>query len=518
MIQAKSMTTRSVAVIGAGPGGLVAARYLKSEGFEPVLFEQGARIGGQWSGDPGHSGVWPSLRTNTSRIMTAFSDLPHLPGSPTFPTNQAMGEYLERYAELFGLTANVRLKTPVRELSRDANGGWIVTTDAGEEHFDQVVVATGRYNKPSIPEVPGLDSFSGPGGVSHTFGYKRPEDYRGLRVLVTGCSISSLEIASDLATLGAARVVLANRKQRYVLPKLIAGVPTDHLAFTRFSALAGESFPMEAVAAGLKQFVVGAAGNPAQFGAPKPAENIFEAGVSLSQFFLPLVAEGRITVKPWLESVSGETVHFNDGSSETFDAIVFGTGYQLHLPFLSDEIRQTLDADANHLDLYNFTFHPQLPGLAFLGLMELVGPYFPVLELQARWIAYTLSGAQPAPSQYQLETGIAAYRSRRGGPQSIPLHVAALMFARAAQVEPDLERWPDLARALMFGPLAPVSFRLSGRDAVDDAPQRFAEQVQCFGCMPSNELEPMQIGQLQALASARNDESFSRFVAAVCPT
>jgi len=119
---------RSVAVIGAGPGGLVAARYLKSEGFEPVLFEQGARIGGQWSGDPGHSGVWPSLRTNTSRIMTAFSDLPHLPDSPTFPTNQAMGEYLERYAELFGLTPNVRLKTPVRELSRDANGGWIATS------------------------------------------------------------------------------------------------------------------------------------------------------------------------------------------------------------------------------------------------------------------------------------------------------------------------------------------------------------------------------------------------------
>jgi len=314
-----------------------------------------------------------------------------------------------------------------------------------------------------------------------------------------------------------ARVVLANRKQRYVLPKLIAGVPTDHLAFTRFSALAGESFPMEAVAAGLKQFVVGASGNPAQFGAPKPAENIFEAGVSLSQFFLPLVAEGRITVKPWLQSVSGQTVHFTDGTSETFDAIVFGTGYQLHLPFLSDAIRQTLDADANHLDLYNFTFHPQLPGLAFLGLMELVGPYFPALELQARWIAYTLSGAQPAPSQDQLEAGIAAYRVRRGGPQSIPLHVAALMFARAAQVEPDLERWPELARALMFGPLAPVSFRLSGRDALVDAPQRFTDQVQCFDCMTSNELAPMQIGQLQALASARGDEGFSRFVAAICP-
>ena len=65
-----------VAIIGAGPAGLAAARYLASEGFEPILFEQGAAIGGQWSGDRAHSGVWPSMRTNTSRILTAFSDLP----------------------------------------------------------------------------------------------------------------------------------------------------------------------------------------------------------------------------------------------------------------------------------------------------------------------------------------------------------------------------------------------------------------------------------------------------------
>jgi dimethylaniline monooxygenase (N-oxide forming) len=74
---------QKVAVIGAGPAGLVMARYLKSEGFEPGLFEQGGRIGGQWSADPSHSGVWPSMRTNTSRIMTSFSDLPHDAGTPT---------------------------------------------------------------------------------------------------------------------------------------------------------------------------------------------------------------------------------------------------------------------------------------------------------------------------------------------------------------------------------------------------------------------------------------------------
>src|SRR5690348_5632369 len=110
-----------VAIIGAGPAGLVAARYLKSEGFEPILFEQGDQVGGQWTGDPRYSGVWPSMRTNTSRVMTAFSDFQHEPHTPVYPTNQAVLAYLQRYAHQFDLLANARLKTCVQEVARQAD-------------------------------------------------------------------------------------------------------------------------------------------------------------------------------------------------------------------------------------------------------------------------------------------------------------------------------------------------------------------------------------------------------------
>ena len=43
---------RRVAIIGSGPGGLVAARYLKQHGFKPVVFEQDDEIGGQWNLSP----------------------------------------------------------------------------------------------------------------------------------------------------------------------------------------------------------------------------------------------------------------------------------------------------------------------------------------------------------------------------------------------------------------------------------------------------------------------------------
>src|SRR5207248_8501743 len=134
---------------------------------------------------------------------------------------------------------------------------------------------------------------------------------------------------------------------------------------------------------GLKDFITHSSGSPEQFGALKPADYVFDAGVTQSQF-LPLVAEGRIQTKSWMVEVNGQSVRFADGSVEEVDAIIFGTGYDLNLPFLSEGIRHTLDMDVLHADLYKFTFHPDLPGLSFVGMFDQIGPYFPTLELQAR--------------------------------------------------------------------------------------------------------------------------------------
>src|SRR5438270_1259059 len=106
------------AIIGAGPAGLVAARWLVKEGFEPVLFEEAPGIGGQWGGDPRYSGVWPEMRTNTSRILTCFGDLEYPAGTRVFPTNRAVTAYLRAYAEQFDLLRRVRLNTRVEEISR----------------------------------------------------------------------------------------------------------------------------------------------------------------------------------------------------------------------------------------------------------------------------------------------------------------------------------------------------------------------------------------------------------------
>jgi hypothetical protein len=68
------------------------------------------------------------------------------------------------------------------------------------------------------------------------------------------------------------------------------------------------------------------------------------------------------------------------------------------------------------------------------------------------------------------------------------MNLAALAFARAAGVEPDLNSWPHLRRALLFGPLAPSCFRLEGPDALPEAADRFACDAAAFGAITSNEL------------------------------
>jgi dimethylaniline monooxygenase (N-oxide forming) len=212
------------------------------------------------------------------------------------------------------------------------------------------------------------------------------------------------------------------------------------------------------------------------------------AGVTLSQHYLPLVAEGLIAVRPWLKSIASATVSFTDDSAEEFDGILFGTGFDLHLPFLSEEIRALLDLDSAHMDVDRYTFHPDLPGLAFVGMWDQSGGYFVPLELQARWIAYTWGGTIPATSETTQRCSIAAYRARRGMPQKTRMNLAALAFAGAAGVEPSVQNWPQLRRALLFGPLAPSCFRLEGPDALPHAAARFAHDAAAFGAITSNEL------------------------------
>ena len=313
-----------IAVIGAGPSGLLAAKHALSAGFEPTVFEAGDDLGGQWHTRAAHSGVWAGMPTNTSRGMTAFADYPPPTDWPLHPSAEQVHDYLRSYARHFAVTPTIRLNTPVRRLEL----GWRVDG----EPFDAVIIASGRFRKPRI--APELSAFRGE--LLHAFDYPGAESFRDRRTLVYGNGVSGNEIASDIA--GVAPVVSAFRKPRYILQKVVDGVPSDWQWYTHFTALQRRRLPTAAFAAQLRERVVAVAGNPADFGGLEPDEDIAIAGHSLAQHYLRQVADGQIACRPSITAINGRQVTFADGSSEEFDAVVSATGYDLDLPYLSEEV------------------------------------------------------------------------------------------------------------------------------------------------------------------------------------
>lgn len=476
-----------IAIIGAGPGGIAAARHLKSQGFSPRIYEAHDAAGGQWDHRNPMSGVWPQMVTNTFLDATRFSDMPYPEGTPLFPHNSQVLAYFQRYAAAYGLLDDARFGCRLLRLEASPDGYALTFRQNGKtfcETYPRVVVATGRFNKPVIPPISGLESFSGDLGIVHTFDYKDSQVYRGRKVVVAGGSISSLEIASDLSMLGAASVHLTQRRQRYVNPKTVTGVPIEYFAFTYDRAVLCLGDDMQALARSDEALVMKHAGDPSRYGAPKPHPDFRKAGVTGSQHYLNLVAEGRLTPVPWIADIAGRRVTFEDGRSITADGIIAGTGFALNLPFLSDDIRATVRNTDTAIELDEFTFHPDLPGLAFVGMWSQLGSYPTPLEQQARYIAYSWGGRIPARSTTRMHEGVAAsihaghhigYRRQ---------NEMALRFARLCGTDPAGQLDSNVMDLVRKSATTGLIYRLAGPDAMTDARQQLEAQFNRYG--PSN--------------------------------
>jgi flavin-binding monooxygenase-like protein len=464
-----------VAVIGAGPSGLTAAKHALEAGFEPTVFEASDALGGQWHTAAAHSGVWPGMRTNTSRAMTVFSDFPAPADHALHPLATQVHAYLGAYAEAFGASGRIRFGARVSEV----RPGW--TVDG--EPFDAVVVASGRFGTPEIPDA--LRAFGGE--LLHAFDYPGAEALAGRRTLVYGNGISGLEIASDLAP--RAPVISACRKPRYVIRKVVDGVSSDWQWYTLFGALERRRLAPEAWARRQRERILRVAGDPADFGAPAPDEDLRVAGISLCQDYLHQVRDGAIACRPAITAIDGTAVTFADGSTETVDVIVAATGYAFDVPYLPEL----------GPELFHRTFAPDAPGLGVMGQFLAQGPYFPLLELQARWIVAVWSGEATLPSAAEMHDAIAQPR-----PPLDAHNALALTLAEQLGASPEPLDWPQLTEPLTFGPLLPPRYRLSGPGAQPEAAARFAEQL---AASPRSPVDPADLDALRGMGWAATAEA-----------
>lgn len=349
----------NVAVIGAGPSGLVAARELLRENHQVTVFEKSDTVGGTWVYDPGvevdgclrldpnrsivHSSLYKSLRTNLPRPLMSFFDFSFEDknyGDPRmFPGHQEVLKFLQDFAQVFRVIDVIRFSSEVvRVASKDC--GIVVewrTMEVGsaeEEVFDAVVVCNGHHTEPRVADdIPGIEEWSRK--QIHSHNYRVPDPYQDQVVVVIGSGPSSRDISREIATV-AKEVHLSSRSSNVKVSKLDG------------------------------------------------YENIWQHS-QINRVY------------------DDGTVVFQDGHQIEADTILHCTGYKYHFPFLKTE-DDIIHVDNDHVrPLYKHVFPPQLvPRLAFVGLTFNSRLLFRMLELQSKWVALVLSGKISLPSKDEM--------------------------------------------------------------------------------------------------------------------
>jgi putative flavoprotein involved in K+ transport len=207
-------------VIGGGQAGLSAGYYLKKRGRPFVILDANERIGGSW-----RTRTWDSLRLFTPARYDGLPGWPFPAPGWSYPTARETADYLEAYAARFDLP--VRLGMTVDRLTKV---GERFVAECGGRRFeaDSVVVATGFYGVPSVPEfASGLD----PRIVQmHSSEYRDPSQLRSGDVLLVGAGNSGADIAMEVSAThrtwlsgpdkGQVPVRIESRLARFVVPVL----------------------------------------------------------------------------------------------------------------------------------------------------------------------------------------------------------------------------------------------------------------------------------------------------------
>lgn len=224
LVHGAMVPPKRICIIGGGASGLATARaFLRQNKYHVVLYEWSDGIGGVWNYRAAPSKknkpMYQHLRTNLPKEIMQFRERPwHSPKDVSFVRHNEVQQYLQEYAQHFGLHSVIRTMCVVQNvqplsdsvsnvaLSEPLPQFRVTVWDANRqqsivEPFDGVVVCNGHYNQPSIPDLPGLHYFQGQS--LHSIQYDSPEPFANQRVLCVGGRASGSDVAREVATVAA---------------------------------------------------------------------------------------------------------------------------------------------------------------------------------------------------------------------------------------------------------------------------------------------------------------------------
>jgi cation diffusion facilitator CzcD-associated flavoprotein CzcO len=203
----------TVAIIGAGPGGIAMGARLAEAGYDFTIFDRADGFGGTW-----RKNTYPGAACDVPSHFYSFSFALNPRWSKTYANQPEILAYLEQVAADHGLDGHLRAHTAVSTLRwSEADQRWTVTTASGESHeFDAVVSAVGMLDVPNIPVIAGAERFRG--RVFHSSAWDHSAGTAGERVASIGTGASAIQYVPAIAA-EAAHLTVFQRTPIWVSPR-----------------------------------------------------------------------------------------------------------------------------------------------------------------------------------------------------------------------------------------------------------------------------------------------------------
>lgn len=287
-----------VAVIGAGQAGLGTGYFLKRAGLSFVMLDAESGPGAAWR----HG--WPTLRLFSPAMWSSLPGwpMPRAAGSDHPSRDEVIG-YFSEYERRYVLP----VRRPVRVVDVEASDEALTVRVATGAPLTAraVVSATGTWGHPFVPDYPGREAFRG--RQLHSAQYSGPDAFANTRVLVVGGGNSGAQILAEVSRVAATTWVTATPPS--FLPDDVDGRVLFEQATARWHA--------------------------AQSGQADPTPGGSLGDVVMVPSVVAARARGVLVAREPFEAVTESGVRWRDGTEQSFDAIVWCTGFRPSLAHLA---------------------------------------------------------------------------------------------------------------------------------------------------------------------------------------
>jgi cation diffusion facilitator CzcD-associated flavoprotein CzcO len=335
----------SIAVVGAGFGGVGAAVMLRRAGYSDVtVFERAGRVGGVW-----HYNTYPGAACDVPSHFYEFSFAPNHRWSRRYAPQAEIQAYLEDVASRYGVMERIRLNTEVESARWDEDRSkWTLATRDGPCQSDLLVTACGQLNVPKTPPISGLETFEGPS--FHTARWRQDVDLRGKRVAVIGTGCSAIQVVPAIQPI-VEHVDVYQRSPGWTIPRMdFAYSERAKRLFERFpilqrldrasiiafhelgaAALTDKPWLRPPFRALARRQINKAITDPELLRKVTPTDELGCKRIMLTDDWYPTLTKPNVElITDAIATVTARGIRTRDGQERAADVVVLATGFETH--------------------------------------------------------------------------------------------------------------------------------------------------------------------------------------------